>query len=207
MTVRAQDTNRCCSSDQHKKKVCPQNSVKIESSTFEKMFHLEAVSKSHWEFDITPSGRTQSKTYCMRVEWLSLPVVHASSWTVRGFHGLSVNLLCLPWVLSFLVFPSMFVFVHVRLDQIAHLHWVDLPALAVAHLMTRNTRYLHINSQEKLIQLMTWDTANWVWGFKLLVGETFRYLGKGFNPPSRRLCVESLCIHPCWCLSSGRKAW
>lgn len=67
-------------------------------------------------------------------------VVHASSWAVRGCHGLSLNIMCLPWVLSFLMFPSVFVFVHICLYQIAHLHWVDLPALAVANLMTRNTR-------------------------------------------------------------------
>lgn len=38
------------------------------------------------------------------------------------------------------MFPSMFVFVHICLDQIADLHWVDLSALAVANLTMRNTR-------------------------------------------------------------------
>lgn len=89
---------------------------------------------------------------CLQWVLLSLPVIHTSSWATRGPDGLS--LLCLPHVLSFLVFPSMFVFVNVCLDQIAHLHWVDLPTLAVAHLTTKNTSYLHIHSQELLLLLL-----------------------------------------------------
>lgn len=79
------------------------------------------------------------------------------------------------------MFPSMFVFVHIRLDQIANLHWVDLTTLAMAHLMMRNTKELDDSS----------PTIS-PFGFKLLATDSVSIL----NPPSGRLCVEFLCIHP-----------
>lgn len=37
-------------------------------------------------------------------------------------------------LLSFPVFPVMFVFVHIGFDQVGHFHWVDLSTLTVADL-------------------------------------------------------------------------
>lgn len=51
-------------------------------------------------------------------------------------------------VFSFLVFPGVFVFVHISLDQVAHLHRVDLAALAVTHLTSERTklrRWTHLS--------------------------------------------------------------
>lgn len=63
-------------------------------------------------------------------------VVRGSSGAVGGFRDLILNVLHPRRVVAFLVFPSTFVFVHIGFYQIAHLHWIDLAALAVAHLIT-----------------------------------------------------------------------
>lgn len=59
----------------------------------------------------------------------------SSSRAAGGFQN-SLNTLYLPRVLAFLVFPSMFVFIHIGFYQVTHLHRVDLATLAVAHLVT-----------------------------------------------------------------------
>jgi len=145
-------------------------SVKIESSTcIENVpswsFEYALINLVEWvcQFEDTPSGRTKSK---WRISVCSGCLKPASSWA-------HIVLLWLPWVVFFLVFPSVFVFVHVCLDQIAHLHWVDLPTLAVAHLMTKSTRY---EFSGKKPALNWWPEtrrnaqANYYEGFKLLVG-------------------------------------
>lgn len=79
-------------------------------------------------FENPPSAMTQNK--------LQINVVRCSSRAAGGFQDLGVNFLHPRRLLAFLVFPSMLVFVHVGFYQIAHLHWIDLAALAVAHLIS-----------------------------------------------------------------------